>query len=40
MKMDDYSKLYCKAHNLLKMTVKNREYFFKVSFRGKVVWIT
>jgi hypothetical protein len=36
--MDDYSKLYCKAENLLKMTVKNR-VFFKVSFRGKVVWI-
>jgi hypothetical protein len=30
--MDDYSKLYCKSENLLKITVKDKEYFFKGEF--------
>jgi hypothetical protein len=30
--MDVYSKLYCKIENLLKLTVNDREYFFKGEF--------
>jgi hypothetical protein len=30
--MNDYSKLYCKSENLLKIAVNNREYFFKYEF--------
>jgi hypothetical protein len=30
--MDGCSKLYCKAENILKLTVKDREYSFKGEF--------
>jgi hypothetical protein len=30
--MDGCSKRYCKAENLLKVAVKDREYFFKDEF--------
>jgi hypothetical protein len=30
--MDDCSKLYCKAENLLKVAVKDRKYYFKCEF--------
>jgi hypothetical protein len=33
--MNSYNKLYYKTENLLKITVKDREYFLKVSFGVK-----
>jgi hypothetical protein len=30
--MDDCSKLYCKAENILKVAINNREYFFEGEF--------
>jgi hypothetical protein len=35
--MNSYSKLYCKAKNLLKITVNNTEYSFKYSLKGTTV---
>jgi hypothetical protein len=30
--MDDYSKIYCKTENLLKINIKDRNYFYKNKF--------
>jgi hypothetical protein len=35
--MNDYSKLYCKVKNLLKIIIKNREYSYGGGFRGESV---